>query len=68
MKGTVKWFDDVNGVGFIVPDTAGEDAFVHWTSIVVDGFKSLAEGQRVEYDTAVSAYGPTAKNVKILDE
>lgn len=53
--GTVKWFNDAKGFGFITPANGGEDLFAHFKEIVGDGFKSLAEGQRVEY---VEARGP----------
>ena len=49
-KGTVKWFNESKGYGFISNDEGGEDVFVHFSSIQVDGFKTLAEGQHVEYD------------------
>ena len=49
-KGTVKWFNESKGYGFISNDEGGEDVFVHFSSIMVDGFKTLAEGQHVTYD------------------
>lgn len=49
-KGTVKWFNESKGYGFISNDEGGEDVFVHFSSIMVDGFKTLAEGQQVSYD------------------
>ena len=62
--GTVKWFNDAKGYGFISPDgEAGKDLFVHHTSIAGDGYKSLAEGAKVEYEAAEGAKGPEAKNV-----
>ena len=54
-NGTVKWFNDAKGFGFITPANGGEDLFAHFKEIIGDGFKSLAEGQRVEY---VEARGP----------
>ena len=60
--GTVKWFNDAKGYGFITPD-AGKDFFVHHSSIAGDGFKSLSEGAKVEYEAAEGAKGPEAKNV-----
>ena len=49
-KGTVKWFNESKGYGFIAKDDGGEDVFVHFSSIVADGFKTLSEGQRVMFD------------------
>lgn len=49
-KGTVKWFNESKGYGFIANDEGGEDVFVHFSSIVADGFKTLSEGQRVTFD------------------
>ncbi|HSC48996.1 MAG TPA: cold shock domain-containing protein [Gaiellaceae bacterium] len=61
--GTVKWFNDAKGYGFISPDDGEKDLFVHHTSISGDGYKSLAEGAKVEYEAAEGAKGPEAKNV-----
>lgn len=66
MKGTVKWFNDQKGFGFITPEDGGKDLFVHHSSIVADGFKSLAENQKVEFDVEQSEKGPRAANVKAL--
>lgn len=51
--GTVKWFNDVKGYGFITPDDGGEDLFAHFSAIKMDGFKTLKEGQKVTYDLKV---------------
>ena len=64
--GTVKWFNDDKGFGFITPDEPGKDLFVHHTGIVGDGFKSLAEGARVEYDAEAGDKGPKAVNVRTI--
>jgi cold shock protein len=64
--GTVKWFSDEQGYGFIAPDDGGKDLFVHHTAIAGNGFRSLAEGAKVSYDTEQSARGPAATNVKVL--
>jgi CspA family cold shock protein len=61
--GTVKWFNDEKGFGFITPDDGGKDLFVHHTAIQVDGFKSLAEGQKVKYESEQGPKGPNAVNV-----
>ena len=62
--GTVKWFNDAKGFGFIAPDEGGEDVFCHHTAIQSDGFRSLAEGQKVEFETTRGPKGLQAKNVR----
>ena len=61
--GTVKWFNDAKGFGFITPENGDKDCFVHHTAIKADGFRSLAEGERVEFDIVQGAKGPAAENV-----
>lgn len=62
MKGTVKWFNAQKGFGFL-SDEAGNDVFVHFSAIESDGFKSLEEGEAVEFDVIEGAKGPQAANV-----
>jgi CspA family cold shock protein len=64
--GTVKWFSDEKGFGFITPEDGSKDLFVHHTSIEADGYRSLAEGARVEYESEQGDKGPKAINVRIV--
>ena len=64
--GTVKWFSDDKGFGFVTPDEAGKDLFVHHSGIAGDGFKSLVKGAKVSYDAESDAKGPRAVNVQPL--
>jgi CspA family cold shock protein len=64
--GTVKWFSDEKGFGFITPDDQGKDLFVHHNEIQGSGFKSLAEGAKVSYDAEQGQKGPAAANVQVL--
>ena len=61
--GTVKWFNDAKGYGFISPDEGAKDLFVHHSNIAGNGFKSLSEGQKVEFEQREGAKGPEAINV-----
>jgi len=61
--GTVKWFNDSKGFGFITPDEGGKDLFVHHTSIQAEGFRSLAEGQKVEFNVGQGPKGENATDV-----
>jgi cold shock protein len=62
-QGTVKWFNEEKGYGFIVPDDGSEDLFVHYSSISGSGFRSLEEGEKVSYEASRGKKGMEAKNV-----
>jgi len=64
--GTVKWFNDSKGFGFITPDDGGKDLFAHHSNIQMDGYKSLKEGQKVSFDVTQGQKGPAAANIKAL--
>ncbi|GAA0364324.1 cold-shock protein [Bowmanella denitrificans] len=61
--GTVKWFNEEKGFGFITPENGGKDVFVHFRAIAAEGFKTLAEGQRVSFGVEQGQKGPQAVNV-----
>ncbi len=65
--GAVKWFNEEKGYGFIIPDDGGNDIFVHHSNITMDGFRTLAEGQKVEYEVGEGRKGPEAVNVSKAD-
>ena len=62
--GKIKWFNDAKGFGFVTPDDGSKDVFVHFSAIQGEGFKSLAEGDRIEFDVQPSDKGPKAANVR----
>ncbi|BBA84795.1 cold-shock protein [endosymbiont of Pachyrhynchus infernalis] len=66
IKGQVKWFNESKGFGFITPSDGGKDVFVHFSSIQGSGFKTLTEGQNVEFEIQESQKGPSAINVNII--
>jgi cold shock protein len=65
-EGTVKWFNDAKGFGFIAPSDGGADLFVHFSAIQGDGFKSLQEGAKVEYEAGQGQKGPQAVSVVVV--
>ena len=66
MQGIVKWFNDSKGFGFITPDDGSKDVFVHHSAIASSGFRSLKEGDRVQFETEQGQKGPQAKNVTVI--
>lgn len=66
--GTVKWFNDQKGFGFISPDDGGDDLFIHHSNIAMDGFRTLNEGQKVEFEAGQGRKGPEATNVRAPQE
>ena len=64
--GTVKWFNDSKGFGFITPDDGGKDLFAHHSEIQMGGYKSLKEGQKVEFDVTQGAKGPAASKIRAV--
>ena len=65
--GTVKWFNDAKGFGFIEPDGGGADVFAHFSAIQMDGFRTLKQGSRVSYDRVQGPKGDLAQNIRPLD-
>jgi cold shock protein len=65
-QGTVKWFNSEKGFGFIAPDGDGPDVFVHYSAIATEGYRTLDENQRVEFETTQGQKGPQAENVRPL--
>jgi CspA family cold shock protein len=65
--GTVKWFNDAKGFGFIEPEGGGADVFAHFSAVQMDGFKTLKQGGRVSYDTVEGPKGNLAQNITPLD-
>jgi CspA family cold shock protein len=65
--GTVKWFNDQKGFGFITPEDGADDVFVHQSAIQAEGFRSLSEGDRVEFEVVQGQKGPAAENVRKTD-
>jgi cold shock protein len=65
-QGTVKWFNDEKGFGFISPDDGSKDLFVHQSAIQSEGFRSLEEGAKVSYEAEDSDKGPRASNVQVI--
>lgn len=67
VTGTVKWFNETKGFGFITQDNGGPDVFAHFNAITEDGFRTLIEGQRVEFTVSVGQKGHQAENIKLID-
>jgi CspA family cold shock protein len=65
--GTVKWFNDAKGFGFVTPESGGKDLFAHFSAIQGQGFKTLREGQRVQFDVTSGPKGEQAANIRAID-
>lgn len=68
VTGTVKWFNESKGFGFITPDNGGEDLFAHFSAIQARGFKTLKENQKVSFDVTTGPKGKQATNIRLLDQ
>ena len=68
VTGTVKWFNESKGFGFITPDNGGDDVFAHFSAIQARGFKTLKENQKVSFDVTMGPKGKQATNIKPLDD
>lgn len=68
VTGTVKWFNEAKGFGFITPDNGGDDLFAHFSAIQARGFKTLKENQKVSFDVATGPKGKQATNIRLLDQ
>lgn len=66
LKGSVKWFNESKGFGFITPEDGSKDIFVHFSAIINNGFKTLSEGQKVQFTIVDGAKGPSAANVSLI--
>jgi len=66
--GVVKWFNNTKGFGFVTPDGGGEDIFAHFSSITMEGYKSLREGQKVEFELSDGPKGKFAANIRLVSE
>jgi len=66
--GTVKWFNATKGYGFITPNDGGDDVFAHFSAIEMDGYKTLKEGQRVEYEVQQGPKGPQASHIRAVSK
>lgn len=66
MRGTVKWFNAAKGFGFISPSDGGDDVFAHYSAIEMEGYKTLTEGQEVEYELEQGPKGPKATHIKTV--
>ncbi len=67
LSGTVKWFNDAKGFGFIEPDGGGADVFAHFSAVQMDGFRTLKQGGRVSYELVQGPKGDMAQNIRALD-
>ena len=68
VTGTIKWFNESKGFGFITPDNGGDDVFAHFSAIQARGFKTLKENQKVSFDVTMGPKGKQATNIKPLDQ